>query len=149
MTEVLPLPRQGSVTPLTRHISPDEKVEWLEEVNRLTSDYHAPHRFQRIYVNRNGNRAVHVTDMGMADDWPFPEVLIISDWEDSVEYMRDQANKVRFENALGKFLAEVRAESTLITDWLRLKAEIWEQAHNRSHFGPKFKRERNAFVRRT
>lgn len=147
MTVAVPKRSVGSVVPVTDHISPDEKALKLQELNYLTDQYREAHRWQFIYVNRGGKLAVYITDMGLAVNWSHGEIIIVSNWEDSVAYLQEEANKMRFEDALTKLLQEAKAESTLANDWLRLRSEIWEQAHNRSHFGPRFRKQRNLFAR--
>ncbi len=142
-------PRTGHILPQAVSIHPDEKVLALVELNKLTTDYKELRRWQFIYVERGGEVAEWIRDMGMASDFPFAsEFRIYSFWEDSAANLQDQADRMRDEDYWQKFLAERKAESTLIPEFLAFAEERWKQWQNASTFGPGFNRQRNLFARR-
>lgn len=133
--------------PVTDHLVPDEKVWKLTEVNRLDTTSRHMRRWEFIYVLRDGEMAVHIRDLGPVT--PQQELEVWALWEDSWEKCREEADSIRFANSLGVFFQEREGEKQRMVDvWAKWRQELWEQKYNRSHFGPKYTRQRNAFVRR-
>lgn len=132
--------------PIAEVLHPDEKCYKLAELVRLDTTSKHLRRWEFIYVQRDGQMAVHIEDMGPAD--ATPELQVISVWEDSVSYCREEANRMRYENALAKFFEERKGEmEKFIEVWANWRSELYLQKKNRSTLGPKFNRQRNEFVR--
>lgn len=145
----VPEPPPEAQIPVTDYLVPDEHVWKLSELNRIDTTSRNVRRWEFIYVNRDGNIAVHIRDMGPVASYSTPELEVWALWEDSWEKCREEADSIRFANTLGVFFGERKGEMTKMVDvWAKWRMELYEQSQNRSHFGPKHKRERNAFVRR-
>lgn len=135
--------------PVTDFLVPDEMAWKLVEVNRIDTTSHHVRRWEFIYVVRNDELAVHITDMGPAGAFNAAELEVWGLWEEKWEQLRQDANEVRFANSIGVFFNDRKGEMEKMVDvFLKYKAEQWEMAHNRSHFGPKYSRQRNEFFRR-
>ena len=130
-------------------LDPDEKVYLLIELNRIDVTSRHVRRWEFIYVQRDGELAVHITDMGPSSLITASELQVISAFEDSVEQCREHANDMRSRDSLKTFFANRAGEMENMKDvWFKWKMELWEQAHNRSHFGPVYHRQRNEANRR-
>lgn len=118
----LPLPTGGTILdPVTvqfaLEVDPNEKAYWLEEKNVQAKDYTGHRRYQFIWVQRNGNLAVFIKDLGPADE-NMSQFLIPSDWEHSIAELSDLALMMREDatEGLNKVLKEAQESSTLIDD---------------------------------
>lgn len=138
----------SKLPPQVETIERHEKCWQIVEFEGLTPDYKTAHRYQQIFILRDGEMRVGLVDMGPAIQWPgVPTLRVNSLGEDSVAECLEQIEGMRTENRASKILEE-RGPSTLLDDYRRFSHERWELMHNRSVFGPAFKRERNLFARK-
>lgn len=141
------LPRLEHVMPQAMSVHADEKVLALYERNGLTSDYKHHRRWQFIYVNRGDAIAEFITDLGPAEQFDAPELVLWSLWSDSVGQVMDEAERSRNLNTFRDILTEAQGTSTLTQEFAAFVGEREKQKRNASTFGPGFTRQRNAFVR--
>lgn len=142
------LPRLEHVMPQAMSVHADEKVLALYERNGLTSDYKHLRRWQFIYVNRGDAIAEFITDLGPAEQFDAPELVLWSLWSDSVGQVMEEAERSRAQpNIFRDILAEAQGTSTLTQEFAAFVGEREKQKRNASTFGPGFNRQRNAFVR--
>ncbi len=104
------------------------------------------HRFQLVYVNRGDRIARHTIDLGRARDFEALEFHVPSLWEHTVGELWDMAEQMRLgDDYWVRRSQELRAESTLILDFLEQADERGQVVRNRSVFGPRGKKQRNGF----
>lgn len=132
--------RAAELTDKTPYILPDEKAIGLQEVELLTDDFKATHRYQIIYVIRNDKPAKYVTDLGSSLRFPNPPLNIISGLEHSVAEVLEMADDARERSDVRKRLAELQEQSatdkTIITEFIERKETERKVAYNKSHHGP-------------
>lgn len=132
----------------TAVIKPNEKCWVLREYDHLTADYKQMRRYQSIYLVRDGEMREFKTDLGPSIQFPgAPEIRIVSLGEDTVAEMQEQALAMRVESR-AQYLLDQRGPSDLMERYVKFAHERWQLMHNRSVFGPAYKRERNLFARK-
>lgn len=109
------------------------------------------HRYQVIGVNRDGRMALWMHDMGLASDFAFGDLQVLSLWEDTVDAVRDMADDVR-QRALEEQQSFIQERQQLLKErWPKMALEqaalLRLNRDNVSVFGPAMKAERNAFYR--
>ncbi len=98
------------ITPIAITVVGDEKATWLLERDEKTPDGHDFHRYQKIYVVRDGRIAEFRRDMGESKNFKgINEFSIPSFLEHSVDELIDMANEIR-----GQVKIDVK-------DWLQLE----------------------------
>jgi hypothetical protein len=128
-------------------VKPDEKAFRLSELVLMAPDYAGFRRYQVILVNRNDDMAEYRLDLGPADGFTAPEFQVLAMWEHTVAELQDIADRQRLgDDYWQKRTAELQAESTLIEDWHDQVEERRELIHNRSTFGPGYRKQRNGFA---
>jgi hypothetical protein len=131
----------------TDTVSPDEKAFRLSELVLMAPEYSGFRRYQVIIVNRNDALAEYRLDLGPAADFTAPEFQVLALWEHTVAELQDIAEQQRLgDDYWQKRTAELQAESTLIEDWHDQVEERRELIHNRSTFGPGYRKQRNGFA---
>ena len=139
--------RAADLTDQTPYVNEDEKVLGLQEVDLLTEDYKAVHRFQIIYVVRNDKPAKFVTDLGSTLLFPNPPLNIIDNG--TVAEIRDMADDARGRSSVTARLAELQEESAtdknIIKEFLEHKERLAKIVKNKSHYGPTTKIQRVGF----
>lgn len=136
-----------SITEAAR-VHPNEKAWVCRELEEYDAGQKSMRRVQYLYFVRDGEMRVSKADLGPAIRWPgVGELRVVSLGEDTVAEILESIAAMRQENKASKLLAE-RGPSTLIDDYRRYSNERWELMHNRSVFGPGYKKERNLFARR-
>lgn len=133
-TNTLGVALPNGVTNVTNEVDPNEKAYMLMERNLARKDGSTARRFQIIYVNRNGDLAAFVRDLGEVSEdigeFVFPLV-----WEYSVAEAADVANMWREENGLKEKLDERAEKSTLVQDHATLQEVQKAVLKNRTTFG--------------
>jgi hypothetical protein len=131
----------------TDTVSPDEKAFRLSELVLMAPEYSGFRRYQVIIVNRHDALAEYRHDLGPAGDFTAPEFQVLALWEHTVAELQDIAEQQRLgDDYWQKRTAELQAESTLIEDWHDQVEERRELIHNRSTFGPGYRKQRNGFA---
>lgn len=133
---------------VTQELDPDEKVYRITEVNLVRPPKYQRRRYQVIIVNRNDRLAEWWYDLGPAESFTTQQFTFPMFWEHSVAEAQDIAEAKRNDDYWTKFLAEKRAESTLITDFLNQYEERHRIINNQSTFGPELRKQRIGFPRR-
>lgn len=110
------LPDTGLALPFAESLKRDEKAFLLREID-LPADNGQRRRWQIIVVNRGDELVAFPRDLGPADPL-VTEILILSLFEDEVAQLMDQADNIRAENQIQKFLKEQEESSTLIEDYI-------------------------------
>lgn len=135
---------------VTDRVHPDELCWGLREFNRQTPQ--GLRRVQAVYVLRGDSIAEYTTDLGSA--WLFegvPELKLLTTTgpddtpEDRVGECMEEAERSRGDSFERELRAEVKGSSTLIHDFLQEREENWQRIYNRSHFGPKYTKQRNGY----
>jgi len=86
----------SQLIPVTQTILGDEKAWALFEVHEQSPGSRGFHRYQVIYVNRDGNLAEWRKDMGLSKNWRgINQFRIPSLWEHTVDELMDIANYLR------------------------------------------------------
>jgi hypothetical protein len=135
-----------ALMPIAAEVHPDEPAWALLEVAAPYPDTRGLHRFQLVYVNRGDRIARHTIDLGRAREFRAHEFHIPSLWEHTVGELWDMADEMRQgDDYWVRRAQELRAESTLILDFLEQADERQQVIHNRSVFGPKSQKQRNGF----
>ena len=138
--------RAADLTDTTEFLLPDEKVLGLQEVELLTDDYKATHRYQIMYVVRNDKPAKYVTDLGNIIAFPNPPLNIIVNMEHTAAEVLDMATDARGRSSVTKRLAELSEESVkdknIIKEFLEQKERNAKIIRNKSHYGPTVKIQR-------
>ena len=124
---------------------PNEPAWLLRETNHLNPAFRSLRRYQRIWVNRNDKLTVFTKDLGPASDFTYPELQIPAEWVHTVAELQAIAEQVREGRELEELFEERTKESTLVRDWLDQVERNRKLVHNRSHFGPYGKTQRNGF----
>lgn len=134
---------------VTQFIQADEKAYRLAEWNMVRPPFGDWHRWQVIFVNRADKLAEFWTDLGPAANYTAAEFNIPALWEHSVAELQDIATSVRLgDDHWQKFAAEKQAESTLISDFLQQKEEMWKVINNQTVIGPGVSKQRDGFSKR-
>ena len=98
-----------SIIGVTNTVSGNEKAMGLVEINELTPDKGALHRYQKIRVVRGGHLADFRKDMGLAKNFKgVSQLNIPSLMEHTVDELMDLANHLRGETNID------------LKDWLEL-----------------------------
>jgi len=91
------------ITPIALTVTGDEKAIGLLELNQQPPDGGADHRYQLIYVVRNGEPAEFRFDMGLSKKWKGVKYLNIpSLLEHTVDELRDIADEIRQTDKIDK-----------------------------------------------
>ncbi len=131
---------------MTDKVLPHEKAWVLREFEEYDYRLKSMRRVQDIYLVRDGEMRVSRADLGPAIAFPgAPEIRVVGLGESCVQELVEQAQGMRAENRASEILAN-RGPSDLIERYKAYKNEAWELMHNRSVFGPGFKKERNLFA---
>lgn len=137
------------ITPVTLTVHPDEKCWRLKEVNLVRPPVHQWHRYQFVWVARDGVVYEWSTDIGPKEDFAAPEIDVPGIWEHTVGELWDIAERYRLgEDHWQKRMAELASESTIIPDLIDQLEERTRIIHNRSFFGFGGSKQRNGFSRR-
>lgn len=138
--------RVTDLTDKTDFYSPDEKVLGLQEVELLTPDSKATHRYQILYVVRNDKPAKYITDLGSVVAFPNPPLNIVVAMEHTAAEVIDMATDARGRSSVTKRLAELQEEAStdrnIIKEFLEQKERNTKIIRNQSHFGPTVKVQR-------
>ena len=104
------LGKMNKITPVTQWIAPNEKAWAYLEMNEQSPDFRGFHRYQLIYVNRDGKITEYREDMGKASAFVGAKtaIHIPSIWEHSVAELINLAHELRWETKID------------IKDWLEL-----------------------------
>src|SRR3990167_10317835 len=133
-----------TLVPATIYVIPGEPVYTLAELDLVPPDYGPKHRYQLLFVNRDGRIAEYREDLGLASAFSSRQFRVLTFWEHSVAECRDIADEQRLgQDYWEKRLEEIQAESTLIEDFYAAHEEARKQIANQSIFGPMFTRQRN------
>jgi hypothetical protein len=130
--------------PKTLSVDPDERAWGLFETNTNTFDSRGYRRFQVIEVNRNGELARYIEDLGPAVLFPATPFVIPSLFEHTVAELRDIAERQR--NRPERWLdfqKELAGESTLIQDAIRWNEALYKASRNMTVNGPLITIQRN------
>ena len=138
---------------VAHRVHKDEPAACLVEVNRMAPDPKSKavelRRHQIITVNRDGELAEFVTDLGPADHFDAQEFQIVGLWEHSVAELIEIADNERWKDDYWlRFLREKAAESTLIPDFLNQFEELQRIKDNKTQVGPYLTKQRNGFSRK-
>lgn len=137
------------ITPVTLAVHKDEKAWKLREQNLVRPPSNQWHRWQFIWVQRNGVMYEWANDLGPSENFTQPGCEIPSLWEHTVAELQEIAEIHRYKDDFWqRFMAEQTAESTMFEDYRNQTAERHEVIHNRSVYGPKHKKQRIGFDRR-
>ena len=125
MSEVTAVP-SGFVLAGASSLRSDEKAFSLEEVNKLNPERNALHRVQLIIVVRNDRLTEFARDMGPATLYDGkPEFILFGLFEEEVAGLMEMADEERERTAVQTILEEIKENSTLVEDAVRLE----EQKH--------------------
>ena len=133
---------------VTLAVHENEKAWALRELNFVRPPLFQRRRYQIIVVNRDDKLVEWWDDLGAAEQFKGPEFDVPSLWEHSVAELRDIAASKRDDETWVTYMAEQRADSTLIEDFLTQVEEHWKLIYNRSTFGPGGHTQRNGFPRK-
>ncbi len=93
----------------TVEVKEDEKAFWLKEEHKQSPGSKGFHRYRTITVNRDGNLADFIEDMGSVEKWRGTRAFSIpSLWEHTVAELLHEADYLRTETYID------------IKDWLEL-----------------------------
>lgn len=135
--------------PATTMVHENERAMSLRELNLVRPPKYHNRRYQIITVVRDDRLTEWWDDLGPAENFTAPEFEIPALFEHSVAELRDMALAQRDRgNYWNDFMAEKRAESTLIQDFLTYVEENWKRIYNQSTFGPGGHKQRNGFPRK-
>ena len=81
----------------TQFVLANEPCYRLAEVNLQSPDCKGFHRYQLIWIIRNGNLTEYVEDMGLAKDIKVDQLIILGCEDETVERMKYMANQIRDE----------------------------------------------------
>ena len=148
----------AKLTPITHFIHPNEKCFLLAELYltpfQLTrggkkyqpENFHGRQRWRITWVNR-GDKLAEYHEMSPHQD--VPPVRIPSFWEHTYGELcglaDDYATGQRGAESDRALLHEMRAESTLVQDFLDQCEDRFAMLNNVSTFGPVFKKQRDGF----
>lgn len=135
---------------LTDHVSPDEACHGLREGPRtmpMPNGSQQRRWVQAVYVVRDDAIAEYTVDYGPAHHFEdlVMELVMPSFGENSVAQLQEFAEKNRHERYWAKRREEMMAESTLIEDVVRQRAQDREIIRNRSVIGPNVRVQRGAY----
>lgn len=133
-SEIINAKLPNGIVNVTPSVDPDEKVFMLVERNATTKDAEGSRRFQIMHVNRNGELAAFVRDLGAVSE-DIGEFVFPCVWEYSVAEAADVANMWREENGLKEKLDERAEKSTLVEDFHTLQEVKQAVLRNRTVFG--------------
>ena len=86
------------VYPIIQSVRGDERAFWLTELLYQSPKYRGFHRYQIIYVQRNGRLCEFHTDMGIESKWKGTKLLSIpSFFEHTIDELKELANEERSE----------------------------------------------------
>lgn len=137
------------ITPIALTVQKDEKAWKLREQNLVRPPSNQWHRWQFIWVQRDGIMYEWSQDLGPSENFTQPGCEIPSLWEHTVAELQSIAEVHRFKDDFWqKFLREQEAESNMISEWKDQVHERHEIINNRSVFGPKHQKQRIGFDRR-
>lgn len=113
------------ILPTARSLRSNDVAYMLREENMVTADRKGWNRFQIIVVERNDRMVEYHRDLGPASDFPdIGEIIIIADGEyDTVDMLMEQAEAEREINSVAPFLEELKQNSTLVEDAVRLEEQ--------------------------
>jgi len=104
----------------------------LWELNLTANDSQSVRRYQIIVVERGGDRAQYLIDMGLASMYPVDQISIPGAWVVSVARVRDVADEIRFKN----MAEEIGIEGTDLKSGYIDELEILDRHRRRvSQFG--------------
>ena len=90
-----------NLTIRTNTVTGDEKVATYAELHQQSPNYRGARRYRIIMVNRDGLLAEYKEDMGAASKYKgVKELVIPSEWEYSVDELRDLADELRNETKI-------------------------------------------------
>lgn len=136
----------AAIMPAATHISPDEKAEYLVELNLADQVRKGIRRTQIVYVYRDDRLAEWRKDLGPANAFKAGEFRIPSLGEHTVGELWDIAEHARLgDDYWQKRTQELAGESSLITDWLNQIEERQNIIQNRTVSGPLVTKQRNGF----
>ena len=134
------------ITPVALTVHKDEKAWRLKEVNLVRPPVHQWHRWQFIWVQRDGKVYEWSQDLGPSENFSQPGCDIPSLWEHTVGELQDIAEIHRFKDDYWqRYMREKEAESRLIDDYREQVTERREIYRNRSVFGRYVNKQRNGF----
>lgn len=126
----------------------DELAMSLREINMVRPPKYQRHRWQVITVNRDDRLSECWIDLGPASQFRGVEFEIPSLWEHSVAELIYIADSKRNDTTWQLFMAEQRAESTLIKDFMDQMEEKAAIIENRTVSGPGGTKARNGFPKK-
>lgn len=86
---------------ITNTVTGDEKASVYAELHQQSPNSRGIHRYRIIMVNRDGIIAKYKEDMGIASKYKgVREIVIPSDWEHTVDELRDLADELRNETKI-------------------------------------------------
>lgn len=137
------------ITPVTLTVHPDEKCWRLKEVNLVRPPVYQWHRYQFVWVARDGVVYEWSADLGPKEGFAAPEIDVPGIWEHTVGELWDIAERYRLgEDHWRQRMAELASESTIVPDLIDQLEERTKVIHNRSLFGFGGSKQRNGFSRR-
>jgi len=112
------------VLPTVPSLTSSEKVFSLREENMLAHDRRRYHRFQIIQVVRNDRMVEYSRDLGSTDNFlGVGDILLVSLFQDSVDFVMDEAERLREANHVKPYLDELAETSTIVEDAVRIEEQ--------------------------
>jgi len=128
--------RPADLAVTTDRVNVDEECWGVQDVDLITDDYKAQHRFRLTYVRRNNKIAAYVQDLNELGWYssllPRPVAQVVCAGTDRVGEVWEQIEKeVYGREDVVQRIAELQAESTLLDDAMR-DAEIVKEYKRRN-----------------